>query len=657
VADYPVIIPFYFAWVDAGTAFDPVAHARSDETVANVSVQQVEGDCATMSIVVRNPKIGLLAPNRKVWAWFSWKPGSTVEPLFFGRLVGIPSDINKELVTLMFTARPADFVAQKTVLAEVLKVAPFYDPVWINATALDDPDTVLEARPELWHIDRVTHVVSTSDIIVGEDGTEIFEESEVPYDTVNIQILQNALRSVSVDAGINWTQSDTGGISFAVQALMYTGGSFIQDWPKLGASLKGGWKVSASSITDLNDVQLVEVVSYQSGWKNIEKTHSTGDTMSLDFSASLPLLRGPAYKTTLTTKEQTGVLDPGDSLSDAFGDSDPVNIPAHFENNYLYVPLWNIQASMTLTYDAARARKERVRFTLVTNVQPLITEPEDSETMIITLDSIDVSLALPGGEVPIVDLRRRSYIDTDRGLQSLEYLIALARANLLHRSRAIQVKFNCTLARAVELSCRKNAQLFDPRLPGGTAVGKISGYSFSVDTGSGQAIGEVTMLCAIGYGGAVASAPGTPTYCTEGYVAPGYQKYENKVVVLPASDVGYTVPTISPNDDGIRFPLVKRKVVVHDRLHFDADGQLDVIVAAAPANMFVANANPLTIDDQDELRRQSKLTIQEALKNNAVWYELELKSLTGGPFVTEYDIEVTQLEIPKMIDLLSGAPS
>ena len=38
-----------------------------------------------------------------------------------------------------------------------------------------------------------------------------------------------------------------------------------------------------------------------------------------------------------------------------------------------------------------------------------------------------------------------------------------------------------------------------------------------------------------------------------------------------------------------------------------------------------------------------------------VWYELELKPVTNGPFDVEYDIGVSPVAIPKMIDLEAQA--
>jgi hypothetical protein len=69
--------------------------------------------------------------------------------------------------------------------------------------------------------------------------------------------------------------------------------------------------------------------------------------------------------------------------------------------------------------------------------------------------------------------------------------------------------------RAIELSCRKNARVFDPRLPGRSAIGKIIKYGFSADGDSGKLIGTVTIGCAIGFGGAITEVPGTPTYVEE----------------------------------------------------------------------------------------------------------------------------------------------
>lgn len=144
--------------MDASESVFGPEHLVEDEKVLSIEIEHSEGDFPSLSIVIKNPRIGLLAPARKTWVWLSH--GGT--PLFFGRLVGVPSNINQNAVTLEFVARPADYAAQKSTLAGSLRVLPYYDPVFITPDAQADPDTVLEARPAMWHIDRTTLAVTTS---------------------------------------------------------------------------------------------------------------------------------------------------------------------------------------------------------------------------------------------------------------------------------------------------------------------------------------------------------------------------------------------------------------------------------------------------------------------------------------------------------------
>jgi hypothetical protein len=44
-------------------------------------------------------------------------------------------------------------------------------------------------------------VLTTSDLLVGEDGNEDFLASDVPYDTVGVHLNQTPLRTVTMGAG------------------------------------------------------------------------------------------------------------------------------------------------------------------------------------------------------------------------------------------------------------------------------------------------------------------------------------------------------------------------------------------------------------------------------------------------------------------------
>jgi hypothetical protein len=119
-----------FVWADpAETTFVEATHAREDEDVFAFELTQSEGDFAQLSVTLRNPRAGFLRPDRKQWAWLSARmPDSSIIPLFFGRLIGVPSNVFGELVTIEFVARPADFLARKTALADALRVLPHPEP-------------------------------------------------------------------------------------------------------------------------------------------------------------------------------------------------------------------------------------------------------------------------------------------------------------------------------------------------------------------------------------------------------------------------------------------------------------------------------------------------------------------------------------------------
>lgn len=595
---------FYFAWVLPNTAFNAGVHNVADEKILLLHCQHSEGDFAALSIDIKNPRIGLLAPTRKTWVWLSWFNGATIVPLFYGRLVGVPSDIQAEVITLEFSARPKDYTTTKAVLADTLKTAPYYDPIWIADTEVIDPDTVLEARAALWHINRVTHAVTVSDILIGEDGAEEFLNSEVPYDSVHIRVNQPPLRSVSVDGVVNWSQAAKGSITLQTGEAYptYTGDGLISGWPKTGASIGGGWSVIFGDAQDVDKIGEVDTSKY--------------NTMNAEFIDVPPTW---LYITTLDIQQPL----------------------ARFVEAAL-IPLWRVKVYLTIGYDVERQRTEHVRFTLNANVQPIVTLPGDDEILQINLSSRDVGQPLVIGDtdVPIGDVKRRSYFPTDRGLQSLEYLIALARANLLMRSRAVEIEFDCRFERAIALTCRKNAQLHDHRLPGGSAVGKIIKYEFSADGNAGTLIGKVTIGCAVGYGGAISPVVGTPLYVVIGYVD-DYQQYAGAITVLPAGDVGYTIPIDAPNDDDLDFSaqFTSGDIVTFFELHNS--------YLVQRAQMINAAHGP----DSAAINK----SISDKLQAIPTQVEFHLKPVDGGPFETAYDITVSVLELPKMIDLEAPA--
>jgi hypothetical protein len=530
---------FYFAYVDDGSvAFDAETHALKDERVYSVSYEQKEAGLAELTLRLKNPRVGLLAPSRKRWLWASYKIGEgAVTPYFFGRIVGMPDNVQEELLTALYVAHPNDFQTQKLALAETLKEFPYWDDVWVDPERRTDPDVVLEARPARWHVDPVTHEVTVSHINAGEDGTVVVDVDAQYYPSLNYGYVETPLMKVRVEAGVDWHQVAFGHVDLTQPLLQafaaagspaglvtsFTGQGLQADWPLPGDSIGGGWSHGYSNV----------------GSPNIP---TSGDD-------ALPKRRVPLGR-------RTSVLSRVPSFFG--GDSDEVvnvNVlePNEGEDELFSVPFyrWSFAPpQFTVAYNADRVRSEALVFELEADVQEVMADNTDSFE-IITINSNAVSEVIDE-EPPIGDNRRRSYFNTQRGRRSLEYLIALAAHRLLVKARCVRVSLDIPFSVLETVSCRKNMQVIDPRLPGGEVVGKIVHYGFTLDGRTGRLVSNVTLASTVGKGNSLPEAdPGDPTWAEEGVFELGIQEYTGgQTVALPGA-VLYDDYAAEIEDDGL----------------------------------------------------------------------------------------------------------
>jgi hypothetical protein len=663
----------YFAWIDASeTTFTP-AHLRWDEQIFSFTLQQDEGDPASLTVVVRRPRnvagdpIGLLGPGRKIWAWFALDCGPDLIR-FRGRLVGVPTSIFEELVTLEFIARPLDLVTQKTALADSLRVLPYYDEVVIEESRRTDPEVVLEGYSAIWHFDRETHVLTISDEITGEDGTIEFdgasEGGKVLWDGLSLSLTSGPLAQVDINAEFVWTQQGSGGVDLTrylvdnwpneplySQAGTITSFTLTADsWPKNGAGIGDGWTVMDGSCQEVGD----DTVQTRTGGGETTVKWWDGDTTRVSSSLSEGYLTGPTTGAIGFPELVTSY-----SVSTNYAEDADGNIYASSYNGSMttvssVLLLHALKPTLVAGYKAARQQTERVSLTLVADVQPILTDPEDGETLRIDdVRSVNLSEAI-GGVVPIGDPGRRSYIATARGNRSVEHLIALARAHLLKRARVVEIGFAPKLERMCEVTLRKNAFLTEPRL--GEALGKIIGYSIALDGSDGRIKCEVRIGCTIGRGGSAVASGGEPTYCEVAYTGADYQQFTGRVVLFDTS-VGYQPPSAAPNDDGLNLlsTLMAQDVIEIGLVVENPPAvQREHISAARPTSggsdlnlFFIDN---MVVQGGQELVQARSEAASNALKECETRATFKLKSMTGE-FATDYEIAVTDLQIPTGYDL------
>lgn len=635
---------FNFAWVDATeTTFDPVTHAREDARVYSYEFNQSEGDFATLRITILNPRKGLLAPSRKRWLWFSALIGGVQTPLFFGRLNGIPPNFYKNTIEIEFIGRPADYVDQKMTLAETLKELPYWDPLFIRDDALDDPDVVLEARSALWHIDPVTHEVTISDLIVGEDGIVEFTADDYYDSGIELSIGQTPARSVTVSATINWDNQGAGridltglisgdgawasaGPSYPGLISSYTFMGLFNDWPQDQTTYSGGWYVAQSYLINVTGQNVPPVIKKEPQWGEV----------FVDYPANLPegslVLRGMNFG------QSVGIAQT-DIETDTFGSilSQPVSVT--------YVPLGWGMFKYVLGYSASREYSEKLTLVLTCDVQDVVTLPGEDEAIRIDVNSNKASEYI-NGVIPIGDVGRRSYIDSDRGKQSLAYLILCARAALVAKARTVNLSITTNFANGIACTLRKNALVYNERFPGGQILGKITAIKHALDGATGALLYQITLASAVGRGGSYTASLGDPTYVEEGYVTAGYQQYENVIDVLSTEDVSYSITPYEPNDDGIDFssPLSIKDVVKYFAIENGPGVQADLVLGS------------ITSDTPGQIIKIAQTyydesTVREIIQEHPTRIHLEMKPLTTGPFETAVEVTLSDLVIPKQIDL------
>ena len=569
----------YFAWVaSTDTTFSETFH-REDENVFSFSVDHEEGDFASLTIEILNPRVGLLGVARSRWCWLSYDDGSTVTPLFFGRLVGVPERVSEEIITLTFVARPQNYTAAKEAVAAGLRVLPWFDPVWIGADRRSDPDVALESRTALYHIDRTSLAVTVSDIVAGEAGT-VDIGGNLFRDSLDMRYTQIPARTVRVAAEMTWNQKASGSIDISRQICdafaeagtvltnrisTFTGEGLLRDWPRTGTKIGAGWTVGA--------VQLPRV--------------------------------------------------------------DSVNVPArgyiaNTVENRVYFPEWVVQPTMLLDYEADRGRAETVAFTITSATQDILTDNDDDDAIELSFASSAAAETIDG-VIPIGDLRRRTWFQTDRGRDSLRYLMLVARARLIAQARAVEIEADIPFGTAITLSCRHSATLADARIPGGSATGKVVRYSFGLTGEDGQLKGSLAIACTVGTGGTITPEDGITGYAEGGYVDTGYQTNIGGEELLLTGDLAFgEFGGIEVQDDGIDFFNLTGAAVVEDCTVFDGPTAQRAVLAT---------------------QTQTPQEAINLLNQSFTRVELTLFPVDGVSFLTEYDLSELRLAIPQTIDL------
>lgn len=639
---------FYFAWVNnSATTFDP-AYARTDEDVYSFEISHREGEYPLAVVTLRNTGVGLVGAGRMHWAWISMDSidSAGVEPLFFGRIQGVPTSIDGEFVQVMFRARPKDVNQQKEALAAGLKRRPYYDPIWIKPEMRDDPDTMLEMRPVLWHYDRVSPVVTTSNIIDDGHASDItLTKADYYADSLGVAVTGNPLRRLRIEAEVHWTQRAVGDLDVSRDIInafkaagtrtkgvisSFTGAGLGNDWPRRKADIGSGWSVKSTRLRRVDGkyspkVWLATHCQYRREPEVLPNTNTNGDPVEYD-----PIDR---FSISSTDGATTGTLSYGNLSYGHDGIADPQS------NNgdapvTLRFGLWEYECSMVVRYDVERQRTEKLVIVLEADVQEIGAPSDDDQVEVAQFSSIEITELVDEDGTdsvsPIRDPRRSQFFTTARGSMAIDALMSFGRSRMRARARCIEVTVQVPFETATRLSCRQNATIETDALVGGSCTGKVVAYSFSVDGTSGEKIGSLTIACAAGRGTpTTGESSGGNEYVEDGYVEEGYFRREGVRYMPFPDELWYEPPSDPVRDDGVDFFDMSRSTCVLSC----------TVTNGEAAQVAVLNQPYRLVDDAIE-----------ALNNAYTEVSLVMKPLDTGPFKQTYRLNCSTLSIPKNID-------
>ena len=659
----------YFARVDASETTFGAQHLREDDQIFSFTLEQQEGDFATLRLTIRNPRVGPLTLGQKKYCWFTIDCGSGELFKFFGRLIALPENLVGDAIDYVYRARPADTEAQKAALAETLKVLPYYDRIFIDESAEEDPDHVLEGYGAIWHYPRDSLTVTISDEIQGEDGTIVLVPDEMIFDGLDIRIDGVQKTTAIISAELPWTQMATGSVDLTdwitenwqnnvspLPAGIITSYTMTaSSWPQPGTSMGNGWKAVAASCQDVYDVQVrnfTQTFKTIHNWASGSKTELT-NTINIGYTgAGVPnfgQVGGTPPGSLIFPKIITQDESEFDFGEDGNGGTETVRFSRSYSHTLTVIPLNHMIPTLAVAYEANRPFTEHWHLTMVADVQPVLSDEDDAG--IIRLNDLKArNLSQEAedssdGEIPIGDPKRRSYINSARGHQSLRHVLAIARAALRKASRIYKVTVQPLLHLMPQVTLRKSALVVDSRIRGsGQALGKIIGYSIALDGDDGAIQCSVTIACAVGRDGTVPAVEGDGLYVDKAAIEADVQEFTGRVLTFD-EEIGYSIPLFDPQDDGLSFEtqLTVEQVLEEDELIMNNPPATQAGVLVSLGYM---NAN-LTGEAAVSERNSVLSVFLRAVETTA---SFKLRSL-DGEFEPAYEIDVTDLKIPRGVNL------
>ena len=531
------IMHFTATWVKDDAVFDQYSHYENTEVLLNLEICEQEGQYPWARALIKNPRCGLYNQKRYRRIFIMVQQQDNLPLLLFdGYVMSAPLALTGEAIEVIFVAQPRDATQQRQQLQQQLKVAPYWDTLYVPPEKVDDIVEILDARSALLYWSRTGEPLRLTDIFWGSQ--RVNRPLNIFRDRFTIHLNRTILTAIHVHVTATWTQHYRGrtNISYHLRRL-FPGGLINTLTPK---SLQDKWWQPHSSL------------KHSHYW--IEESY-------------LQPILAPA----------TGVLGlyPQTSPQIMLSPYDPLN-KTRKPFGVALKRQW-FRSKLVLGWSYRQKRVEHIKFTLQQRTQSHDNQGQAADhhirTLNLHLQSLDsashhrasswqrqtlyckddrighqgqhfkalkdhlsntkfsTDLGLWQSE-NIISADHHNYqasfFNTTRGLEAVDHALAIARAHLAASARALEIKVEAPFHDVMTLTCDHSIRVDDERLPGGHAWGKVKALRLIVDGESGILKGQLTLGCSIGLDDAQQEqiestklkGQGRHDYCPEDYYEP-----------------------------------------------------------------------------------------------------------------------------------------
>lgn len=488
----------YMAWLPVWNApFNPAVHATDACEAYKLTIRETAGQAATIEVEIDNPGVGGLLARRERYAVFSERgPDDAVAvELARGRVVGVPSEFGTDFVTVQFVCLPPEDDEVQRAFADTLRTDDdWYDPLFHGRDASEDPSTAISARPVDFYWNRRTLKIRTTNLIRGNRTFDL--ASEVFDDSLSMSLTESPVPMLRRKLVFDWTQSaqdkqvsPVQGGPFVVNT--YTWGDFIGSFPKPGDSIGSdtGWSWAAAEVTDLGPGNATNVTAPGTGVE--------GASLTVRPHALRCLLH--AQHDYSQQREEVVELFLPLGIQPVVGDDRRESVETVTVSGLTTdetTAEWEFEDSGTL-----EPRKYDVGERVLANGKAwscLKAHIVEGTTFRTKSTAVAVLWERAEKDVPL-DARRSSYVDTDRGVRTVNVALHMLEREALLQAQCIRFSGEIPWELAREITVDDQIRVAGRYISGAALVGKVMDLELSAD-GDGNRVASFTIGCVPGTG-------------------------------------------------------------------------------------------------------------------------------------------------------------